>query len=492
MKIVVGMSGGVDSTVAAYLLKKEGHEVIGVNFNFVNNTDPDEIVGAKSHAVGVNAHTVGASTAPERLRSELVERSATKCPWGASPKAVETEVCESLKEVANRLSIKIISRDYHEEFYDKVITSFVRDYESGITPNPCALCNRAMKFEKLLEVMREVGADMVATGHYANICKCENTYCIQKSNNSQKDQSYMLYRLSQDQLSHIIFPLGNMDKSEVRKIAESLGLSVANKKDSQDVCFIQSKLVNASQQTVGANQQNVGASTAPERLRSELVERSATKCPWGASPIDYKEFIKEFELGSDYKEKIARGELNDSEIEKFPFFRPGEFVDTKGNVLGYHKGIINYTIGQRRGIDIAFGERKFVVKIDVEKNQVVLGDNEELYSSEFRIYDIVLGGAGSHSSPLQDSGKQSSGLFAANQFEKNHVLIAKLRYRHDGTMCDIDFSSFDMKKQMIEGASRDNFAMCHLHEPVRAITRGQAAVFYDENENILFGGRIDV
>ncbi len=465
MKIVVGMSGGVDSTVAAYLLKKEGHEVIGVNFNFVNNTDPNEIVGARSHAVGVNAHTVGASTAPERLQSELVERSATKCPWGASPKAVETEVCESLKEVANRLNIRIISRDYHEEFYDKVITSFVRDYESGITPNPCALCNRAMKFEKLLEVMREVGADMVATGHYANICKCENTYCIQKSKNSQKDQSYMLYRLSQDQLSHIIFPLGNMDKSEVRKIAEGLGLSVAKKKDSQDVCFIQSKLVNASQQTVGAST---------------------------ASPIDYKEFIKEFELGQDYKEKIARGELKDSDIERFPFFRPGEFVDTKGNVLGYHKGIINYTIGQRRGIDIAFGEIKFVVKIDVEKNQVVLGDNEELYSSDFRIYDIVLGGAGSHSSPLQDSGKQSSGLFAANQFEKNHVLIAKLRYRHDGTMCDIDFSSFDMKKQMIEGASRDNFAMCHLHEPVRAITRGQAAVFYDENENILFGGRIDV
>ena len=403
MKIVVGMSGGVDSTVAAYLLKKEGHEVIGVNFNFVNNTDHDVSVG--------------------------------------------TELYEPLKEISVKFNIKIISRDYHEEFYDKVITSFVRDYESGITPNPCALCNRAMKFEKLLEVMREVGADMVATGHYANICKCENTYCIQKSKNSQKDQSYMLYRLSQDQLSHIIFPLGNMDKSEVRKIAEGLGLSVANKKDSQDVCFIND---------------------------------------------DYKEFIKEFELGQDYKEKIARGELKDSDIERFAFFRPGEFVDTKGNVLGYHKGIINYTIGQRRGIDIAFGERKFVVKIDVEKNQVVLGDNEELYSSDFRIYDIVFGGAGSHSSPLQDSGKQSSGLFVANQFEKKHVLIAKLRYRHDGTMCDIDFSSFDMKKQMIEGASRDNFAMCHLHEPVRAITRGQAAVFYDENENILFGGRIDV
>ena len=379
MKIIVGMSGGVDSTIAAYILKKEGHEVVGVNFNFVNeNIDVSQ------------QKTVGAST--------------------ESP----------LSEIAKKLNIKVINRDYHSEFREKIIASFVHDYENGITPNPCALCNATMKFAKLLEVMKEEGADMVATGHYANVCTygngecCESVYCIQKSANQQKDQSYMLYRLTQEELSHIIFPLGNMDKSEVRKLAEDLGLPNAAAKDSQDVCFIQNE-------------------------------------------INYKEFIKQFELGRDYKDKIAKGELSPNAIDELPFFRKGEFVDTKGNVLGFHNGIINYTIGQRRGINIAFGDRRFVVKIDVEKNQVVLGTNEDLLSDEFKIYDLVF-----------------SGYRKVDYDNKKCEAIAKLRYRHEGTICDVDFSTLK----------------CKLHEPVRAITPGQAAVFYDNEGRILFGGRI--
>ena len=159
MKILVGMSGGVDSTIAAYILKKQGYEVVGANFNFIaKNSEPNQ----------------------------------------------------DLLEIADKLGIKTITRDFSSEFYNKIIKEFVRDYEKGITPNPCALCNATMKFDLLLRVMKEENADMVATGHYANVERLLEPvthFCIKKSSNLQKDQSYMLYRLSQEELSHIIFPL---------------------------------------------------------------------------------------------------------------------------------------------------------------------------------------------------------------------------------------------------------------------------------------------
>lgn len=381
MKILVAMSGGVDSTVTAHILQKQGHEVIGVNFKFVG----DDILSSR----------MGEFHEPE------------------------------LDDIAHTLGIKILYRDFHREFRDKIIKSFVEDYEHGITPNPCAICNATMKFEKLLEVMKEENCDMVATGHYANIdavganatvgasTASPHRYCIKKSANQQKDQSYMLYRLNQEQLSHIIFPLSNMDKNEVRQIAAELNLKVANKKDSQDVCFI--------------------------------------------NDIDYKEFIKRYEFGDDYKEKIARGLLKENEILSRPYFKKGEFVDLAGNVLGFHNGIINYTIGQRKGLNIAFGERKFVVRIDAEKNQVVLGDNDDLMSSDFSIRDVVFSG---HDENV--IGKK---------------FYAKLRYRHEGTLCEI------------VGDNKGVFT-CHLSSPVRAITSGQSAVFYDEDGRVMFGGII--
>ena len=440
MKVLVAMSGGVDSTIAAYLLQKQGNEVIGVNFNFVGANDP------------------------------------------------------TLDEIAKKLNIKIIYRDFRKEFHDKVITSFVCDYESGITPNPCALCNGIMKFEKLLQVMKEENCDMIATGHYANvvtvgtseavganaICKevgamhYEPTvvgasyaspavrYCIKKSKNSQKDQSYMLYRLTQEQLSHIIFPIGDMDKNEVRRFAAELGLSVANKKDSQDVCFIKD--------------------------------------------ISYKEFIKRFEFGDDYKEKIARGELKETDISSLPYFRRGEFVDIDGKVLGFHEGIINYTIGQRRGINIAFGERKFVVKIDVKNNQVVLGDDRDLLSSKFQIYDIVYSGMSESAVEAQFTSHHMDEFYepvATGCVSDKKRLFAKLRYRHEGTECTIvkDNANGAGMNTDTKGANTGGAHTCmgelrepticaKLASPVRAITRGQSAVFYDENDCIMFGGRI--
>lgn len=402
MKILVAMSGGVDSTVAAYLLKKEGHEVVGVNFNFCD------------------------------------------------PTTRRDEHCESapeLENIAKTLNIRIIYKDFRKEFHDKIIKYFVEEYEHGRTPNPCAICNATMKFAKLLQIMREENCDKIATGHYANVAlargklyepassfrrgeHCEplqnaDLYCIKKSANSQKDQSYMLYRLSQDQLSHIIFPIGNMDKNEVRNIASTLGLTVANKKDSQDVCFISNTLT---------------------------------------APLDYKEFIKRYEFGDDYKEKIALGKLKEEDILSKPYFRKGEFVDTNGNVLGFHNGIINYTIGQRKGINIAFGERKFVVNIDTEKNQVVLGNNEDLMSQDFKIRDVVFSG-------YSDSEESIKELIGKKFF-------AKLRYRHEGTLCEVV-------------SVNESFILnCHLLSPVRAITKGQSAVFYDEEGQVMLGGII--
>ena len=385
MKILVAMSGGVDSTVTAYLLKKEGHEVIGVNFNFI-----------------------------QLHRGESTRKGEFHEP--------------ELDEIAEKLDIKIIYKDYSQEFHDKIIKYFVTEYENGRTPNPCAICNPTMKFAKLLQVMKEENCDMVATGHYANVATVGVSstspvrYCIKKSANSQKDQSYMLYRLSQDQLSHIIFPLADMDKNEVRKIASELGLKVADKKDSQDVCF-------------------VGASST--------------------SQINYKEFIKRYEFGPDYKEKIARGQLKEEDILSKPYFKRGEFVDFEGKVLGFHDGIINYTIGQRKGFNIAFGERKFAVKIDAEKNQVVLGSNDDLMSSEFKMKDVVFSG---HDENV--IGKK---------------FYAKLRYRHDGTLCEI-INTYNQSDNMI--------FTCRLDSPVRAITPGQSAVFYDEEGRVMFGGII--
>ena len=438
------MSGGVDSTIAAYILKKAGHDVIGVNFVFVDN---------KPTLVGGD----------------------TLCPTTA-PHCVETNIPDRLKEVSEKFNIKIITRDYRDEFKNKIIDSFVKDYESGITPNPCALCNGCMKFAKLLEVMKELGADMIATGHYANVVKLVKSkdneiieedicdvnsltdnkqthsindnvnvrYAIKKSKNMKKDQSYMLYRLSQEQLSHIIFPLGDMDKDEVRIIANNLNLTVANVKDSQDVCFIKDE--------------------------------------------NYVEFIKEYELGKDYKEKIARGELDIKSIEKLPYLKKGEFIDKWGKVLGYHNGIVNYTIGQRKGLNIAFGERKFVVRIDKELNRVVLGNNNDLQGTEFKIYDVVFGGEleienVKESKSDNENVEQEDLSNKVNDINKNcsdeKTYIAKLRYRHEGTPCKVSWNS-------------DLTATCKLLSPVRAITNGQSAVFYDDKDNIMFGGRISL
>jgi tRNA-specific 2-thiouridylase len=276
-KVVIGMSGGVDSSVAAYLLKKEGYEVVGVTMKTWQDREADG--------------------------SELA-------------------MVKDARAVAERLGIEYHVVDFKEAFKKHVMDYFVDEYLQGRTPNPCVVCNRFVKWEALLHYANEVGADFIATGHYARISSKSidgglEKYYVKQGVNIRKDQSYMLYRLGQDVLSRLIFPLGDFeDKEQIRDIARSVNLSNAEKKDSQEICFV---------------------------------------------PND------------DYVSYMAqRGHKS----------KPGDYVNSEGHVLGQHQGIIHYTIGQRKGLGIALGKPAFVTRIDAETNQVVLGSNEDLFSCQ--------------------------------------------------------------------------------------------------------------
>lgn len=268
-KIAIGLSGGVDSAVAAYLLKQEGYEVIGLTME-----------------------TGGPS----------VEKDA--------------------KEVAEHLGIHHEMIDVRECFEREVKEYFVEEYRHGRTPNPCVMCNPAIKWKALMNAAKERGISLFATGHYANIIPLENGRCtVKMCDFAAKDQTYVLYQLSQEQLKNTIMPLGKYDKTQIREIAEQIGLSVADKPDSMEICFI------------------------PDN--------------------DYCRFIHEY---CEEKGKTVPP--------------VGDFIAPDGTVLGKHAGIHHYTIGQRKGLGIALGKPAFVTKIDADTNTVVLGDNDDIFTKE--------------------------------------------------------------------------------------------------------------
>ncbi len=353
-KVSVGMSGGVDSSVAAYLLKKQGYEVIGVTMQIWQDEDPA--------AASENGGCCGLSAVDDARR------------------------------VAHMLEIPYYVMNFKQEFKENVIDYFIDEYVHGRTPNPCIACNRYVKWEALLKRSLDIGADYIATGHYARIVQLDNgRFALKKSATAAKDQTYALYNLTQYQLSHTLMPVGEFTKDEIRNIAEEIGLLVANKPDSQEICFI------------------------PDD--------------------DYARYIKE-ETGKE--------------------FAPGDFVDMEGKVIGRHKGIIHYTIGQRKGLGIALGKPCFVVDINTETNQVVIGDNIDTFSSTLMANKL--------------------NFMSIEKLEGELRVTAKIRYSHKGDLCTISMVDEDVVKVVFD-------------EPQRAITKGQAIVFYD-GDIVVGGGTI--
>lgn len=351
-KALIAMSGGVDSSVAALLMTKEGYECIGCTMKLYSN---DDIGISKGH---------------------------TCC---------SLDDVEDARAVANRLGMPYYVFNFTEGFKEKVIDKFVRTYESGMTPNPCIDCNRYMKFDGLYERAKILGCDYIVTGHYARIIKTQDGYQLLKAIDDNKDQSYVLYQMTQEELKGTRFPLGELTKKEARKLAEENDFINANKPDSQDICFV----------------------------------------PDG----DYVGALKRF----------ARKE-----------YEGGDFVDISGDVLGRHKGIVAYTIGQRKGLGISSDRPLYVCKIDSENNKVVLGDNEDLYSKSVDVGEVH---------------------WISGRTPKNPISCkVKLRYR--------------MTEKPATVYPGDNqTAHIEFDEPQRAKTPGQAAVFYD-GDVVLGGGVI--
>ncbi len=375
-KVVVGMSGGVDSSVAAYLLKKQGYEVIGVTMQIWQDEDVCSME-EKGGCCGLSA-------------------------------------VEDARRVASVLDIPYYVMNFKQEFKESVIDYFVSEYLQARTPNPCIACNRYVKWESLLQRSLNIGADYVATGHYAGITRLDNgRYVIKKSVTDTKDQTYALYNLTQFQLEHTLMPVGAYTKDEIREMAHELGLPVANKPDSQEICFVQDN--------------------------------------------DYAGFISEYLKDEQNRRLLVnnQGSITGDGAVSFGL-TPGNFVDTKGTILGRHKGMANYTVGQRKGLNLAMGQPVFVLELKPETNEVVIGNAEDVFSD--RLYANQLN------------------FMAFEDLEGELKLTAKIRYSHKGAPCTIRKTAQDE-------------VLCIFDEPQRAITPGQAVVFY-QGDYVVGGGTI--
>jgi len=339
-KVLLGMSGGIDSTYAVVKLRALGYEPVGAVLKMSEHTD-----------------VAAAQRAAEALCVELYV----------------ADMCEAFKK--------------------NVVENFVSEYLCARTPNPCIVCNREVKFRGLCELAKSLGIDKICTGHYARVIKSPETgrYYIARGSDARKDQSYVLWRLSQEELAMLFFPLADEVKTDVKQISREMALPSAELRESQEICFIPTN--------------------------------------------DHTSFIEDY-IGKKIPE--------------------GDFKDKEGRVLGRHKGVVRYTIGQRKGLGISLGKHAFVTSIDPEKNTVTLGDECDLFTREFEIDDLI---------------------FQKHEYAEGESagLLVKIRYATPPVPCTVHF-----------GAS---CAHITTEEPVRAITPGQSAVFYDE-DGVVFGGFI--
>ncbi|MFQ5588492.1 MAG: tRNA 2-thiouridine(34) synthase MnmA [Nitrospiria bacterium] len=356
-RVVVGMSGGVDSAVTAALLKEAGHEVIGVTLTLWEDENEDE--------------------------KPWQDRSC--CKIGLA------------RHVAKQLSIPHHALNIQELFQKEVIDDFCDTYLIGQTPNPCVRCNERVKFAQLLSAARTFGADYLATGHYSRIeYKPEkNRYALLKGTDLNKDQSYFLYRLSQGQLAATLFPLGGMTKAAVYQKASEMDLPYEEILESQEVCFVTQK--------------------------------------------DYRSFLK-----AQRPEAVV----------------PGEMLSTTGEVVGQHEGLAFYTVGQRRGLKVALGERSYVTRLEAEDNRVVIGSKDDLLQETCTAVDLVWGGDGPPVEPI--------------------TVEARVRHRAKTERATLSIRE--------DRPSREHVAI-RFHQPVEGITPGQAIVFYQGDE-VVGGGTI--
>lgn len=351
-RALIAMSGGVDSSVAALLMKERGFDCIGATMKLFNNEDID------------------------------LPRDHSCC---------SLEDAEDARSVAEVLGMPHYVFNFSDRFKETVIDRFISAYERGETPNPCIDCNRYLKFDKLYRRARELDYDCVATGHYARIVEEDGRFLLKKAVDQSKDQSYVLYSLTPEQLSRTVFPLGDMLKFQVREIAEKNGFVNAKKHDSQDICFVQNG--------------------------------------------KYGDFIR-------------------THSKRLP--PEGDFVDLSGRVLGRHKGIYNYTVGQRRGLGLALPASMYVCGIDVDNNRVILGFDEDLFSTSLTAGEINLISVDSITEPMR--------------------VRAKVRYAHRESPATVIQTGEDEIK-------------VEFDEPQRAITKGQAVVLYD-GDTVVGGGVI--
>lgn len=345
------MSGGVDSSVAAYLLKEQGYDVIGVTMQIWQED------------------------------KEYEEREGGCCSLSA---------VDDARRVADKIGIPFYVLNFRDSFKRNVIDYFIDEYMEGKTPNPCIACNKYLKFNELLKKAQGIGADYIATGHYAKIEEHNGRYILVKSDDDKKDQTYALYNMTQDQLAHTLMPCGEYTKDRIREIAKEIGLDVHNKKDSEEICFI------------------------PDNNHGGYISE--------AMPGKVKE---------------------------------GNFVDKEGNILGKHKGIVYYTIGQRKGLGLAMGRPVFVTDINPLTNEVVVGSEEDIFKTDLVCKDV--------------------NFIAFDNLDKPLELKAKIRY--SARPAEATISPLENGKVKVS-----------FKEKQRAITKGQSVVFY--LDDLVVGGGV--